>query len=172
MQLRAVLAAVLVLSALVTPASAAAPGDLVSSREVAWHPEPLRLHVHGAVAGAEPEVLDVLLRLGDPEVRHDLLELVLAARVAERVRRRVGRVARLADDRRPAPAQEAAAVEVREGDVVVGRRRNGGVRVLLIPQALVAQILDGIRDEDRAVAEALSAARGRGLRASRRWKAD
>jgi pimeloyl-ACP methyl ester carboxylesterase len=43
MQLRAVLAAVVVLSALVTPASAAAPGDLVSSREVAWHPEPLRL---------------------------------------------------------------------------------------------------------------------------------
>jgi fermentation-respiration switch protein FrsA (DUF1100 family) len=43
MKLRAVLAAVLVLSALVTPAAAAAPGDLVSSREVAWHPEPLRL---------------------------------------------------------------------------------------------------------------------------------
>ncbi|HEX8869829.1 MAG TPA: lipase family protein [Lentzea sp.] len=43
MQLRAVLAAVLLLSALVTPAEAAAPGDLVSSREVAWHPEPLRL---------------------------------------------------------------------------------------------------------------------------------
>jgi fermentation-respiration switch protein FrsA (DUF1100 family) len=42
MKLRAVLAAVLVLSALVTPAAAAAPGDLVSSREVAWHPEPLR----------------------------------------------------------------------------------------------------------------------------------
>jgi pimeloyl-ACP methyl ester carboxylesterase len=43
MQLRAVLAAVLLLSALVTPAAAAAPGDLVSSQEVAWHPEPLRL---------------------------------------------------------------------------------------------------------------------------------
>ncbi|MFC3899234.1 lipase family protein [Lentzea rhizosphaerae] len=43
MKLRAVLAAVLVVSALVTPAAAAAPGDLVSSREVAWHPEPLRL---------------------------------------------------------------------------------------------------------------------------------
>ncbi|MEV6239299.1 lipase family protein [Lentzea sp. NPDC051838] len=43
MQLRAVLAAVLLLSALVTPAAAAAPGDLVSSREVVWHPEPLRL---------------------------------------------------------------------------------------------------------------------------------
>jgi len=43
MQLRAVLAAVLALSALVTPAAAAAPGDLVSSQEVAWHPEPLRL---------------------------------------------------------------------------------------------------------------------------------
>ena len=43
MQLRAVLAAVLLLSALVTPAQAAAPGELVSSQEVAWHPEPLRL---------------------------------------------------------------------------------------------------------------------------------
>src|SRR5690349_11889846 len=43
MQLRAVLAAVLLLFTLVTPASAAAPGELVSSREVAWHPEPLRL---------------------------------------------------------------------------------------------------------------------------------
>ncbi|GGU57818.1 lipase family protein [Lentzea flava] len=43
MQLRTVLAAVLLLSALVTPAAAAAPGDLVSSQEVAWHPEPLRL---------------------------------------------------------------------------------------------------------------------------------
>ncbi|SFR26193.1 Secretory lipase [Lentzea waywayandensis] len=43
MQLRAVLAAVLLLFALVTPATAAAPGELVSSREVAWHPEPLRL---------------------------------------------------------------------------------------------------------------------------------
>ncbi|KOV85379.1 lipase family protein [Nocardia sp. NRRL S-836] len=42
MQLRTVLAAVLLLSALVTPAAAAAPGDLLSSREVAWHPEPLR----------------------------------------------------------------------------------------------------------------------------------
>lgn len=43
MQLRAVLAAVLLLSALVTPAEAVGPGDLVSSREVAWHPEPLRV---------------------------------------------------------------------------------------------------------------------------------
>lgn len=43
MQLRAVLTAVLLLFTLVTPVSAAAPGDLVSSREVAWHPEPLRL---------------------------------------------------------------------------------------------------------------------------------
>ncbi|SES17258.1 Secretory lipase [Lentzea xinjiangensis] len=43
MQLRAVLAAVLLLFALAPPAQAAAPGDLVSSREVAWHPEPLRL---------------------------------------------------------------------------------------------------------------------------------
>ncbi|MFD9704435.1 lipase family protein [Lentzea sp. NPDC059081] len=43
MPLRAVLTAVLLLSALVAPAHAAAPGELVSSREVAWHPEPLRL---------------------------------------------------------------------------------------------------------------------------------
>jgi len=43
MQLRALLAAVLLLLALAAPASADAPGDLVSSREVAWHPEPLRL---------------------------------------------------------------------------------------------------------------------------------
>ncbi|WP_329792511.1 lipase family protein [Lentzea sp. DG1S-22] len=43
MQLRAVLTAVLLLFALVTPAAAAAPGELLSSREVAWHPEPLRL---------------------------------------------------------------------------------------------------------------------------------
>ncbi|GAA3666874.1 secretory lipase [Lentzea atacamensis] len=43
MQLRTLLTAVLLLSALVTPAAAAAPGELVSSREVAWHPEPLRL---------------------------------------------------------------------------------------------------------------------------------
>ncbi|MCG8928256.1 lipase family protein [Lentzea sp. CC55] len=43
MQLRAVLTAVLLLFALMTPAAAAAPGELLSSREVAWHPEPLRL---------------------------------------------------------------------------------------------------------------------------------
>lgn len=43
MQLRVVLTAVLLLFALVTPAAAAAPGELLSSREVAWHPEPLRL---------------------------------------------------------------------------------------------------------------------------------
>jgi pimeloyl-ACP methyl ester carboxylesterase len=43
MRLRAVLAAVVLLTALVTPAAAATPGDLVSSREVVWHPEPLKV---------------------------------------------------------------------------------------------------------------------------------
>lgn len=43
MPLRAALAAVLLLLSLATPATAAAPGELVSSREVAWHPAPLRL---------------------------------------------------------------------------------------------------------------------------------
>ncbi len=43
MLLRAALTAVLLLFSLVTPATAAAPGELVSSREVAWHPAPLRL---------------------------------------------------------------------------------------------------------------------------------
>ncbi|SDG55197.1 Secretory lipase [Lentzea fradiae] len=43
MPLRALLAALLLLLSLTAPATAATPGELVSSQEVTWHPEPLRL---------------------------------------------------------------------------------------------------------------------------------
>ena len=49
-------------------------------------PNVLRLLVHRRVLGTEAEALDVLLGLGDPEVRHHLLELVLPPGVVERVR--------------------------------------------------------------------------------------
>ena len=75
-------------------------------------PDVLRLLVHRRVLRTEAEALDVLLRLGDPEVRHHLLELVLTARVVERVRGRVRGILGLAHHVRPVSAQEAAAVEV------------------------------------------------------------
>jgi len=53
----------------------------------------LRLLVHRPKRRAEPKALDVLLRFGDPVVRHDLLEAVVVAAVVELVRRRVRGVA-------------------------------------------------------------------------------
>ena len=76
---------------------------------------------------------------GDPVIGHDLLELVLVARVAEGVRGGVRGVARLADDRRVVPAEVSAPIEVGEGDVVIGGRWHGRVGVLLIGQRLITQ---------------------------------
>jgi len=65
-------------------------------------PNPLGLHVHGRVlAGAEPKALDVALRLGDPVVRHHLLEAVVVPVLLEGVGCRPGRVAGLAHDLGP-----------------------------------------------------------------------
>ena len=51
-------------------------------------PDPLRAAFRSARrVTPKPSELDVLLRLGDPEVRHDLLELVLVTRVRECVAR-------------------------------------------------------------------------------------
>jgi hypothetical protein len=67
-------------------------------------------------ACAEAEALDVLLRLGDPVVRHHLLEAVVVALVQERFvdgeRRLAGRAAIV----RPVAPQVAAAVQVGERD--------------------------------------------------------
>jgi len=104
---------------------------------------------------------------GDPVIGHDLLELVLVARVAEGVRRREGAVAGLADYGRVVPAEVPAPVEVGEGDVVIGGRRHGRVGVLLIGQRLIAQRLNRIGDENRAGASATRAdagCRGAGCR--------
>ena len=94
--------------------------------------------------------MNVRLRLRDPVVGHHLLELILVARKPERVRARIGRIAGLAVDRGVIAVQEAAAVKVRECDVVVRSRGNGRVGVLLIGQRLVAKALYWIRNEDRA----------------------
>ena len=100
-------------------------------------PEPLRLVVdrRQRAAASEAEELDVLLRLGDPVVRHHLLELVLAAVEQERVRRRVGRVPGLADDHGPVTAQEARAVEVRQAHRPVRGLERRVVGVLLVGEA-------------------------------------
>jgi hypothetical protein len=124
----------------------------------------LRLLVHRAERGAEAEALDVLLRLRDPEVRHHLLELVLAAVVAEAVCGRVGRITGLAQDRGPAAAKEAAAVEVGQRDAVIGGGRHGGRGVLLVGERLDAEVLDRVRREDESGARAAAGARLRGER--------
>jgi len=115
---------------------------------------------------AEAQTVHVLLRLGDPVVRHHLLELVLISRVDERVRRRVRRAARLAEHRRVGAAQEPAAVEVRQRDGVVRRVGDGGGRVLLVGQRLVAEARDRVRHEHRrrarrAAGRRLAGGRGR-----------
>ena len=94
---------------------------------------------------AEAEAVDVALRLGDPVVGHHLLELVLVARVAERVRLRVRRVPGLADDVRVVAAQEPAAVEVRQRHVWYAGC-NGRVGVRLVGQRLVRRG-DRVREE-------------------------
>ncbi len=144
---------------------------LVSRRErvvdaVLVDPEPLRLFVHRASSRAEAQGLNVLLRLGDPEVGHDLLELVLAPVVEERVRGRVRGIAGLADDLRPASAKETASVEIGERHRVVRRGRYRGRRILLIPKRLVVEIFNRIRHEDRgrAVGRARSRLRREGGR--------
>jgi len=77
---------------------------------------------------AEAEAVDVLLRLGDPVVRHRLLELVLVACVVERVRRRVSRVTGLADHGRVVARQESCAVEVRQLERQNARLKEALVR--------------------------------------------
>ena len=106
---------------------------------------------------AEAETLDVLLRLGHPEVRHDLLETVVAAAVKKLVAFRVGRVSRLARHVRPVADEKAAAVQVREGHDPVGRRERGVVGVLLVRQRLVSEGRDRVGKED-----ASSSGRGAG----------
>src|SRR6185503_4722169 len=93
------------------------------------------------------------LRLGDPEVGHDLLELVLVPGVVEcaaRAAKRRG--AGLALDDRPAAAEVAGAVEVCEGhgDALVVER--GIVAILLVGQVLVAAADDGVGKEDLGTA--------------------
>ena len=90
-------------------------------------PDVLRFLVHRRVLRTEAEALDVLLRLGDPEVRHHLLELVLTAGVVERVRGRVRGIPGLAHHVRPVTAQEAAAVEIGQRHSVVRGGRYGRI---------------------------------------------
>ena len=87
---------------------------------------------------------------GDPVIGHDLLELVLVARVAERVRWRVGEIAGAAVDVGVVAAQVAAAVEIPERDVVVRGGGHSRVRVFLVGERFVAEALDRVRDEHRA----------------------
>jgi len=92
----------------------------------------LRLVVDRRKRRAEAEALDVPLRLGHPVVDHHLLELVLVPCVHEGVRGREGEVAGRAVDVGVGPAQEAAAVEVRQRDRVIRRRGQRRVGVLLV----------------------------------------
>jgi hypothetical protein len=113
-------------------------------------PDALRLVVDRPPRLAEAEAVDVPLRLGDPVVRHHLLELVLVAGVPERVRRRVRGVPGRALHRGVVAVQESAAVEVRQPDVVVRRGGNRRVAVLLVRERLVAEALHRVRDEHGA----------------------
>src|SRR3954471_4701257 len=100
----------------------------------------------------EPKPRIVALRLGDPVVGHDLLELVLIAREDEagaRVRsRRLG----VALDRDVRAAQRSRAREVGERDPAVGapqiRIRAEVVDVLLVGQGLDAEVGHRVGSED------------------------
>ena len=96
---------------------------------------------------AEPERLDVALRLGDPVVAHHLLELVLVARVDEPAARVARRRPRLRLDLGVGARQRARAVEVGERLALVGRGERRVVRVLLVGERLVSQRLHGVREE-------------------------
>jgi len=129
------------------------------------HADVLLLAVDRPQLGAEPEALQVQLRLRDPVVRHDLLEALGVAPEPERVRRRVEGRARLAADAGPVAAEAPAPVEVREHDVVVRRRERRVVGVLLVGQRLVLQLGDRVRQEDGADTGPRAVRRFRGERA-------
>ncbi|MGZ4633223.1 MAG: hypothetical protein ACXV2G_11225 [Actinomycetes bacterium] len=112
-------------------------------------PDVLGLLVHGRqLAGPEPERLDVLLRLRDPEVGHDLLEAVVVAGVVEvavgGVGERTGRALHVG----PVADEVAGAVEVGEGTRHVGTRGDSAVGVLLIGERLVTGGLHRVDGED------------------------
>ena len=99
----------------------------------------------GAGSRAEAEALDVHLRLGHPVVGHDLLEAVVWWRCSVNVFvvEHAGLPVPLYDLGAVA-AQGAAAVEVRQRDVVVRRLERGVVGVLLVGQRLVLERATGL----------------------------
>jgi len=107
--------------------------------------------VDGRQRGSESEALDVELRPGHPVVRHDLLELVLVAREDEARAGVGGGRPGLALDRHVRAAQRGGGGQVGERDAVVGaaQDRVGAevVGVLLVGQALDAEVGDRVRRE-------------------------
>jgi len=110
------------------------------------------LAVLGVVDAALPEAELVLGVVGGEGVV--VAQLVDPDRLGPVVDRPPGlaeaEVAGLADHGGVVAVQEPAAVEVGEGNVVVGGRRHGRVGVLPVGQRLVAQRLDRVGDEHRA----------------------
>jgi hypothetical protein len=120
---------------------------------------------------AEAEALDVPLCLRDPVVRHHLLELVLVARVEEaRAGVRRGQ-AGLALDRDVRAAERRRAHQVGERDEVVRtpQHRLGAeeVGVLLVGEALDAEVGDRVRREHAGGRRRGSRGRDRGERLAR-----
>src|SRR6188472_876766 len=130
-------------------------------------PDGLRAHVHRPERRAEAERLDVLLRLGDPVVRHHLLELVLVPVVQEGVRRRVRRGPGRAADHGPSSAQGLGAVEVGQRHRVVGGLGHRTCGVLLVGERLDAEVLHRIRREDQGRTGARTRAGLGGVRGGR-----
>ncbi len=111
-------------------------------------PDILRLHIDRAQRRAKSQALDVELRFGHPVIRHDLLKAVIVPGVDEGIIFGECRIPCFTADVGVIPTQIAAAIQVRQGDDMVGWLQGRVISIFLIGQGLVLQICNRIGKEN------------------------